>query len=284
MSLFSFDIHKNSPLGGVECVYVAVGAKGQTSMDALTWTLKKAVADRSNTIVFLVHVFPEIRFVPSALGNLPISGANEQLAQTARSQERGKRSRRLQKYRNICISFKVRVDTILVENDMVAETILDLIPHLNITNLVVGIAKSNLRRLKSNKGNGIADQLLQKAPETCEVKIICEGKEVILEQIEMESRSSSLRNMLLPPLQVNPNKPGSMEMESRSSSLRSMLLPPWLVNPDKPGSMEMESRSSSLRSMLLPPWLVNPDKPKPMKKRKQWVDYFSCSCFKPKAD
>lgn len=66
MNLFSFDIHNSSAWGGGDCVYVAVGAKGETSMDALTWTLKNAVADRSNTTVFLVHVFPETRFIPSA--------------------------------------------------------------------------------------------------------------------------------------------------------------------------------------------------------------------------
>lgn len=148
MSLFSFDIHNGSGSaweGRGECVYVAVGAKSETSMDALTWTLKNAVADRANTTVFLVHVFPETRFIPSPLGNLPISGASEQQAQTFRAQERGKRSQLLQKYLNACISSKVKVDTILIESDMVAKAILELISVLNITKLVVGSAKSNLR-------------------------------------------------------------------------------------------------------------------------------------------
>ncbi|KAF8023271.1 hypothetical protein BT93_F0696 [Corymbia citriodora subsp. variegata] len=196
ISLFSFDIHNNSVWEGGDCVYVAVGAKGETSMDALMWTLKNAVADRSNTTVFLVHVFPETRFIPSALGNLPISGVSEQQVEMFKAQERGKRSQQLQKYLNACISSKA---------------ILELIPVLNITKLVVGTAKSNLRRLKSKKGNGIADQVLQKAPEMCEVKIICEGKEVVLEETAMESPSTPSHSKPATPSQGYPDELKPME-------------------------------------------------------------------------
>lgn len=44
-------------------VYVAVG-KSESSMEALTWTLKHA-ADPSSTTVYLIHVFPETHFIPS---------------------------------------------------------------------------------------------------------------------------------------------------------------------------------------------------------------------------
>jgi len=32
--------------------------------------------------------------------------------------------------------------------------------------------------MRSRKGSGIADQILQNAPEGCDVSIVCEGKEV----------------------------------------------------------------------------------------------------------
>ena len=41
----------------------------------------------------------------------------------------------------------------------------------------------NGRKLRARKGSRIADQLVQNAPEYCDVKIICEGKEVSMEQI-----------------------------------------------------------------------------------------------------
>lgn len=157
---------------------------------------------------------------------------------------------------------QVKVDVILIESDMVAKAILELIPVLDITKLVVGTAKSNsrlgctsfsfclshlqlrfqssefgkwlflpvgVRRSRSKRGNGIADQILQNAPEICDVKIICEGKEVILDRLAVESPS--------PPMHSKPTTPSQ-----------------W-----------------------------NIDGPKPMQEGNQCVDYFACICFKPKA-
>lgn len=47
-------------------IYVAVGKNNsESSMDALLWTLKHATISSSSTIVYLVHVFPVIRLIPS---------------------------------------------------------------------------------------------------------------------------------------------------------------------------------------------------------------------------
>ena len=46
------------------------------------------------------------------------------------------------------------------------------------------------RKWKSRRGSGIADQVLDNAPEFCEVKIICEGQEVVVDSIS-ESPSPS---------------------------------------------------------------------------------------------
>lgn len=46
-----------------DCVYVGVG-KSDSSMDALQWTLKNAITT-STTVVYLLHVFPEIRYIPT---------------------------------------------------------------------------------------------------------------------------------------------------------------------------------------------------------------------------
>lgn len=46
-----------------ECVCVGVG-KGESSMDALKWTLKHLINSQGTTIN-LVHVFPEIHYIPS---------------------------------------------------------------------------------------------------------------------------------------------------------------------------------------------------------------------------
>jgi hypothetical protein len=59
-SVFSFDVYGEHQK---DCVYVGVG-KSESSMDALSWTLKNAIID-SNTMVFLIHIFPEIHYIPS---------------------------------------------------------------------------------------------------------------------------------------------------------------------------------------------------------------------------
>jgi hypothetical protein len=47
------------------------------------------------------------------------------------------------------------------------------------------------RKSELKRGNGIADQILQNAPDTCDIKIVCEGKEVINRMIGWSSPSST---------------------------------------------------------------------------------------------
>ncbi|KAM1245982.1 hypothetical protein ACFX2I_037076 [Malus domestica] len=160
-----------------ESVYVGVG-KGESSMDALTWSLKHAVDPSSSTTVYLIHVFPEVTYIPSPLGKLPKNQVTSQQVETYMAEERGKRRVLLHKFIDKCSAAKVKVDTILIESDMIGRAILDLIPILNITKLVIGTNRSNLRKVMSKKGSGIGAQILQSAPEGCEVNIICQGNPV----------------------------------------------------------------------------------------------------------
>ncbi|KAJ4831097.1 hypothetical protein Tsubulata_033013 [Turnera subulata] len=182
-SLFSFDVH-----GGEDCVYVGVGKTESSSMDALSWTLKNAVASESTTI-YLIHIFPQIHHIPSPLGKLPKSQVSPAQVENYMAQESDKRRQLLQKFINACSASKVKVDTILIESDTVAKAMLDLIPVLNIKKLVLGTSKSSLRKWKSRRGGGIAEQVFEDAPEYCEVKIICEGKEVNIDLMNCSTPS-----------------------------------------------------------------------------------------------
>ncbi|KAF7840498.1 U-box domain-containing protein 35-like [Senna tora] len=148
-------------------------------MDALSWTLNHFITSPS-TIVYLIHVFPQLNLIPNPLGvgMVPKSQVSAEQIESYMAQERGKRRELLQKFIQLCSASKVKVDTILIESDMIGKAILDLVPILNIRKLVIGINKSNLRKSRSRKGNAIADQILQNAPESCRVRIISEGKEV----------------------------------------------------------------------------------------------------------
>ncbi|KAJ0681996.1 hypothetical protein HanPI659440_Chr16g0642381 [Helianthus annuus] len=83
--------------------------------------------------------------VEYTVGRLPISQANPEQKESYVSDERSKRAEYLQKFLSLCSSSKVQVETVLIESDMEAKAILDLIPILNIRKLVMGATKSNLR-------------------------------------------------------------------------------------------------------------------------------------------
>ncbi|KAG6603838.1 U-box domain-containing protein 33, partial [Cucurbita argyrosperma subsp. sororia] len=156
-----------------DCVYVGV-EKSDSSNDALQWTLKNAIT-ASTTVVYLLHVFPETRYIPSPLGKIPINQVSKQQVAIHVAQEESKRKDFLQSFIDSCSAAKVKADTVLIESDKVARAILDVIPILNIRKLVLGVNRS--RKSRSRGGSGIANEVLQKAPGFCEVKIVCEGKE-----------------------------------------------------------------------------------------------------------
>lgn len=159
--------------------YVAVG-KSKSSFQALSWTLNNLVITPSSTLLYLIHVFPQINHIPNPLGvgMVPKDQVSDDQVESYVAQERGKRRELLHNFIQSCSASKVQVDTILIESDFIAKAIIDLIPILQIQNLVIGANNSQLRKIRSRKGNGIADQVLQNAPENCKVRIICDGKEV----------------------------------------------------------------------------------------------------------
>ncbi|KAK6932880.1 hypothetical protein RJ641_002504 [Dillenia turbinata] len=165
--------------GGDDRVYVGVG-KGKSSLHAVFWSVKLALK-RPSTAICLVHVFPELKYIPSPLGKLPKSRANPEVVQFYTEIETTKRRQFLQKFASICSAWKVNVETVLIESDNVAKALVDLIPVLNIRKLIIGTSKSKIRKLKSRRGNGIANQVLEEAPEFCDVNIICEGKQLLEE-------------------------------------------------------------------------------------------------------
>jgi len=66
-TVFSLDIHNcNDDVDDDDVVYVAVGndEHSSPSMEALSWALKHAVTP-SATVVCLLHVFPQVKLIPS---------------------------------------------------------------------------------------------------------------------------------------------------------------------------------------------------------------------------
>ncbi|RDX91500.1 U-box domain-containing protein 33, partial [Mucuna pruriens] len=179
-TVFSLDIHNDK-----DVIYVAVDNHGDSSMEALLWTLKHAVTPSST--LCLLHVFPQVNLIP--MGKIPRSHVNIEYVNMHLTQEKGKRKLLLQKFIDLCVDSKVKVEMMLIEGDNVAKAITDLVENLNIRKLVIGITTSNLRKSGSRRQNGIAAKVLKNAQESCDIKIVCEGREVIDQMIDCTSRS-----------------------------------------------------------------------------------------------
>ncbi|XP_058727754.1 U-box domain-containing protein 35-like [Vicia villosa] len=179
-TVFSLDIHKDK-LSDSDVVYVAVGENG-SSMEALSWTLKHLVKPNS-TIVSLVHVFPRVKQIPTPMGKIPRSRVNQEYVNIYMTQEKSKRKLLLQKFIDMCTDSKVKVEILLIEGDKVAKAIVELVKNLNILKLVIGTTQSYLRKHASRRQNSTAEMVLKSVEENCDVKIICEGREVIDEMI-----------------------------------------------------------------------------------------------------
>ncbi|ESQ39928.1 hypothetical protein EUTSA_v10001004mg [Eutrema salsugineum] len=176
-------------MNGEDNVYVGVG-KGDSSMEALRWALDNTITS-SSTLLFLIHIFPETRFIPYPLGRLTKEQASQEQLETFMSQEREKRRTLLLKFLQACSASKVKVETILVESDSVAKALQDLITILNIKKLVLGIDKSNARKATTIKGNTVPEQIMRSsAADMCDVKVICQGQEIKMEEKKVESNPS----------------------------------------------------------------------------------------------
>ncbi|XP_047308032.1 U-box domain-containing protein 35-like [Impatiens glandulifera] len=175
------------------------------SMDALLWTLTNGNGHGTGSSLFLVHVYPPLRFIPTALGKLPINQANEQQRNIHLAKQRTKRLQCLQPFLDLCSTSQVTADVIPIEGDKEANAILELISAFQIRTLVLGIpprprprsSSSNIiitttTKKEGRQGiSGVAGRILEDAPEFCEVKIICQGKQLLVTRHDTAPSPSS---------------------------------------------------------------------------------------------
>ncbi|CAN1294290.1 U-box domain-containing protein 54 [Linum perenne] len=173
--------NNSSRSGIVDDVYVCVGKRDD--IDAVKWAVDHiSIPSR----LFLVHVFPPIRYISTPVGRLAKTQLSKEQMRYYDKEENNMRRNLLHKYIRLCDDAKVPVDTVLVESNETVKAIIDLIPVLNITNLVLG---TNLppRSRRLMKKVGKAEFVKKNAPDYCHVTIVRQGKAVT------SSSSSSTR-------------------------------------------------------------------------------------------
>ncbi|KAF3437516.1 hypothetical protein FNV43_RR20270 [Rhamnella rubrinervis] len=162
-------------VGGIcRDVYVAVG---KDDLHVLKWALDHLVSSPASQ-VFLIHVFPTVTHIPTPVGKLSRSQLNKDQLRVYINEENNRRRNLLTKYIRLCNDAKVTVDTVLLESNETAKAILDLIPVLNITSLVMGTKRLHCSRTSLTKKLGKGEVVKKSAPKSCEVTIVYEGKKV----------------------------------------------------------------------------------------------------------
>ncbi|KAK4375676.1 hypothetical protein RND71_006353 [Anisodus tanguticus] len=147
-------------------VYVAVG---KNDLHVLQWALDHVICPGFR--ISLVHIFPPIKYIPTPVGNLSRSQLSKMQVQVYINEESNRRKNLLEKYIHLCNDAKVPVDTMLVESNSPAKALLDLIPIVNITSLVIGTRPSHSAR-RAKKGRDIGEYVKMNAPKFCEVKVV----------------------------------------------------------------------------------------------------------------
>ncbi|KAF2311454.1 hypothetical protein GH714_023157 [Hevea brasiliensis] len=116
-----------------------------------------------------------------SVGKLSRSQLSQDQVRYYINEEHNRRRNILQKYIRLCNDAKVTVDTMLLESSETAKAILDLIPVLNITNLVMGTTRRPRTRLLKKK-LAKAEFIKKNAPDYCQITIVPDGKKVVDDQ------------------------------------------------------------------------------------------------------
>ncbi|XP_009758494.1 U-box domain-containing protein 33 [Nicotiana tabacum] len=159
------DTISNRDAAEINDIYVAVG---KNDLHVLQWALDYAICPEFR--ICLVHIFPSINYIPIPVGKLKRSQLSQEQVQIYMNEENNKRKNLLEKYIRLCNDAKVPVDTMVVESNSTAKALLELIPIVNITSLVIG-SKQALSTSRVRKGQGKGEYVKKNAPEFCEVKV-----------------------------------------------------------------------------------------------------------------
>ncbi|KNA18423.1 hypothetical protein SOVF_070710 [Spinacia oleracea] len=169
----------------IEDVYVAVG---KDDLQLLKWVLANVVVTGAR--VNLIHVSHPISSISTSVGRLWVGPLSPEQAKIYATEEHNKRKNLLHKYIRLCLDHKVNVDTILIESSETTKAILDLIPVLNMTSLVMGAKHpTSSRRLIKGLSKGVLIQ--NNAPDYCKVTLVYVGKKNVDNQGKMYHIPSS---------------------------------------------------------------------------------------------
>nr|XP_011468674.1 PREDICTED: putative U-box domain-containing protein 50 [Fragaria vesca subsp. vesca] len=169
--------------GQEEKVYVALGNQLQDGIKTLEWTLRKWRFQPISIVILHVTSRVSVRdYVSTPFGKLPASSVSDEKLKILRKLEQEKIYKILSTYIAFCGKARVKAEILNVEryDDPIHMQILDLISGLRITKLVMGFLFMKSSSWKPKTVISGSFHIHQHKPESCELFIICGGKEVFL--------------------------------------------------------------------------------------------------------
>ncbi|XP_058109693.1 U-box domain-containing protein 33-like [Magnolia sinica] len=155
-----------------ERVHVAVGRSTERSVGLLEWTIRQFEGQE----IGIVHVHQPSSTIPTLLGNLPASQANEEMVSGFRREEKEQMKKILLKYLSVCSRAKVKASIFLIETAEVQKGIVELVSRHVIKKLVMGAAPDNC--LKVKRSSSKASYTAKTAPSFCEIWFVNKGNHV----------------------------------------------------------------------------------------------------------
>lgn len=200
---------------------MAVGRSASKTLTLLQWTFRHFGCSE----IVLVHVHQPSPMIPTPLGKLPASQANEKSLSAYRREERDATDKFLQSYMSTCYRAKVQASIIMTESENIHEGIIHMVASHGIQKLVIGATLDNCC-LKAKGNSSKATYTAKGAPPFCEIWFVSKGKYVWTREAS-ESTGSFLTA-------VNPHETVLRE-SIRSSSLNCQISEP-ILNPEYNGS------------------------------------------------
>lgn len=169
--------------GQEEKVYVALGNQLQDGIKTLQWTLRQwRFQPISIVILHVTHNVSAKDYVYTPFGKLPASSVSDEKLKILRKYEKEKLNELLSKYIAFCGKARVKAEILNMEkyDEPIHVQILDLISGLHITKLVMGFTFMKSSSWKPKTVISGSFHIYQHKPESCELFIICGGREVFL--------------------------------------------------------------------------------------------------------
>ncbi|XP_042436563.1 U-box domain-containing protein 33-like [Zingiber officinale] len=153
-------------------LYVAVGRLPEKTLSLLRWTFRRFECRE----ICLLHVHRPSPLIPTLLGKIPVSQANEELVSAYRRIEREETKKILLNYLRFCDEEQVLARVVVIETDQLWNGIANIVSQYSIRKLVMGSSTENCFKLKGSFSKTLFSA--KSVPPFCEICFVSKGRHI----------------------------------------------------------------------------------------------------------